>query len=238
MRIEVLALGALITLLIPATSHVVSAQSPCPPTQVTMPLDVIAMIGGDYSDFGFSQEPTTSNISIGQFANAHSMTEDFVLGNTSGAAQIVATGSWLAPISQNGSIVETITYLADGSSCVLAGIGDGAEIGTAISQMGSGDILFNEWPQSAWFKLNGTTVTGLNTAALALHPDPLSLADYQTAVVDRYEDSDFDPDLSGSQTASEDMRQAERPETSRPLVLATLMSALGVLAVWAVRRFR
>jgi len=238
MTMHLSTLGALVTLVMAAASPVVAEQSPCPPAGVTQPVDVIEFIGADYSDFGFPERPTTSNISVGRFVNQHVMSEAFVAGSASGADQIVATSQWLAPVSQNGAIVETVVYVAEGPNCGLVQIGDGAEVGTAISRLGSGDILFGEWPRGAWFKLNGTTVAGLNDSALRLHPDPLSLADYQAAVVARYDGESFDPNPSGSRPARDDRRQAERSETRRPLVLATLMGALAVLAVWAVRRFR
>jgi len=213
-----------------------SAQSVCPPSQNTTQQEVIDMIGGDYADFGFSQSPTTLNLSIGQFANAYSMSSGFVNGTASGTGQIAATSAWLAPVSQSGTIIETVSFVPEGSSCVVDGIGDGAELGTAISQLGSGDVLFSEWPQNAWYKLNGTTVTGLTATALALHPNPISLTNFQTAVVARYPD-DYDPDLSGGVgdvPQSNDV--ALRDRSSETLLLGGAVILLVLAAINQRRR--
>lgn len=125
-------------------------------------------------------------VSVGSFVAISTMNEDFCTGSISTSLEAATedTDMWIGTMVNDGVLVGAVVVGQDGEDYECVSFQD-VTVGEAIDQFVSGDKMLWDAEGNAYFKLNGSTVTPLGSAALELLPDSATLNDLQAAVLQR-----------------------------------------------------
>lgn len=142
---------------------------------------------------------------------------DFVDG-TPTTEPVTRTGSWVAALMNEDRAVGIVWVgRADGGPAAVQGVGDDADLATALTGVGPSEVLVEDAPAGAWYALDENTVRPLNDWARDTQPVPADLSVVQAIVAEQ----------TAARLAS-DAPAAGRPVAVIGLSLVALAVALAV----------
>jgi hypothetical protein len=120
-----------------------------------------------------------------QAADVHEVfrfTSDFLRGRRVDVA-VAPAGAWLAVLQTHGQVLGTVRVAAtDGAEPTVTGSDEDVDLGTALSELGDGELVVEDPKSGALFGLDGDTVRPLNDWARLDLTRPSRLSDLQSVL--------------------------------------------------------
>jgi hypothetical protein len=146
-----------------------------------VPDDVLAVLEGDglRTLAPDPDAPAETSVQAVAVHEVYAFTPEFLRGGHTDVA-VAATGEWIACLRRDGVVLGTVRVdKPDGGPAELAGSDGDADLGTALSDLATGELVVEDGESGALYGLDGDTVRPLNAWARLALTRPARLADLQ-----------------------------------------------------------